>query len=172
MLNKNLCLLLTGSFLICFQAVSVKAQSKNEVAKIRSEVAAINKGVSKYRKKTINVEGISLEGAEASYYYAAKDLKKITAKMYSETYNAAGEFYYRNGKLIFAFVKLNKYDFPLSSTGKAPKVVSVEEQRFYFSDESLIRMLSGKKELKADDDKYQELKKGIIDTASKIKESW
>lgn len=146
------------------------AQTEKEIVKIRAEVAAINKGAAKYKKKTKVVEDISLEGAEATFFSAGENLKKITSKMYGETYNATGEFYYRDGHLIFAFLKHNKYDTQIG-LDKPPKVVSVEEQRFYFADGDLIRLLVGKKELKSGE-RYDELKDGIVDISSKLKDSY
>ncbi len=79
------------------------AQTEKRIAAIRAEVAAIEKGAANYTRKTNNVEDISLEGTEAIYFTEKTSLKKITSKMYGETFNATGEFYYRDGQLIFAF---------------------------------------------------------------------
>lgn len=160
-----LCIVLT--FIL---ADSASAQAENDVVKIRAEVAAINKGAAKYKKTTKSVEGISLEGTEATYHRSAGNLRKITAKMYGETYNATGEFYYRDGRLIFAFLKHNQYDTQIG-LDKPPKVVRVEEQRFYFADGDLIRLLVGKKEIKSGDERYTELKDEIIGISDKLKDS-
>ncbi|MCY7375598.1 MAG: hypothetical protein LH472_06460, partial [Pyrinomonadaceae bacterium] len=141
-----------------------------EIVKIRAEVAAINKGAAKFTKTTKNVEDIALEGTEATYYHSAGNLKKITAKMFGETYNATGEFYYADGELIFAFIKRNQYDTQIG-VNPPPKVVRAEEQRFYFAGGELIRLLVGKKELKSADERYAELKNGIVDISSKLKDS-
>lgn len=151
-------------------ANSTSAQTANEIVKIRAEVAAINKGAAKYKKTTKDVEDISLEGTEATYYHSAGNLKKITAKIYGETYNSTGEFYYADGELIFAFLKRNQYDTQIG-LDKPPKVVSTEEQRFYFADGDLIRLLVGKKELKSGSEKHSELKDQIISISSKLKEA-
>jgi len=169
LLNKSLCFLLSGIFLTFIFAVSAQAQTEKEIVKIRAEVAAINKGVSKYTKTTKDVEDVSLEGTEATFYHSAKNLKKITAKMYGETYNQTGEFYYQNGELIFAFIKRNQYDTQIGMDAP-PKVVSTEERRFYFANGELIRMLVGKKELKTGE-KYSELKDEIISVSGKLKDS-
>ena len=110
---------------------------------------------------TKDVDDISLEGTQATVYRSAGDLRKITAKMYGETYSATGEFYYRDGELIFTFLKRSQYDTQIGLT-KEPKVIRVEEQRFYFANGELIRMLAGKKELKADNERHSELKDEII----------
>ena len=91
--------------------------------------------------------------------------------MYGETYNATGEFYYADGELIFAHLKRNQYDTQIG-TGKTPKVASTQEQRFYFADGDLIRLLVGKKELKSGDERYSELKDEIISISSKLKDSY
>ncbi len=154
----------------CISAGIVNAQTEKEIVKIRAEVAAIEKGAAKYKKTTKNVEGISLEGTEATYFYSGKNLKKITTKIYGETYNATGEFYYENGELIFAFVKHNQYDTQIGMD-PPPKAARIEEQRFYFTNGELIRLLVGKKELKSGNERYAELKDEIISISGTLKDS-
>lgn len=170
LLSGKICFLLPVIVLAFILADFAYAQTENNIAKIRAEVAAINKGAAKYRKTTKNVEGISLEGTEATYYRSAGNLKKITAKMYGETYNATGEFYYQDGRLIFAFLKHNQYDTQIG-LDKPPKVVRVEEQRFYFADGGLIRLLVGKKEIESGDERYAQLIDEIIGISDKLKDS-
>lgn len=170
LITNSICFLLSAIFLTLTAADSAQAQTEKEIVKIRAEVAAINNGAAKYAKSTKSVEDVSLEGTEATYYHSGKNLKKITAKMYGETYNATSEFYYWNGELIFAFVKRNRYDTQIGMD-TPPKVVSSEEQRFYFAGGELIRLLVGKKELKSDDERYSELKDEIISISGKLKDS-
>lgn len=162
--------LLLGIFLTSISVDFVQGQTKKEIVKIRADVAAINKGVSKYTKTKKDVEGISLEGTEATYYHSAGKLRKITATMFGETYNAAGEFYYKNGELIFAYLKHNKYDMQIG-LGTPPKVVRTTEQRFYFADDKLLQLLIGKKELKSGDERYTELKDEIVKISDVLKDS-
>lgn len=170
LLNNAICFLLSGIFLTFIAADSAQAQTEKQIVKIRAEVAAINKGAAKYKKTTKDVEDISLEGTQAIYFRSAGNLRKITAKMYGETYNTTAEFYYTDGELIFAFLRRNQYD---TQTGMdtPPKVVRTEEQRFYFADGDLIRLLIGKKELKSDDERYSELKDEIVSISGKLKDS-
>jgi hypothetical protein len=161
--GKSACALLLLTFIL---AGSAFAQTVKQVAGI----AAINQGAAKYKKTKKDVEDISLEGAEATYYKSGKSLKKITAKMFGESVYADGEFYYRDGHLIFAVLKRTHYNVPLG-TGKNRKVTSVEEQRYYFADDNLIRLLIGKKALKSDDERYELLKDDLISTAEKLRNS-
>ena len=169
--GKSVCALLSFLLLTLVLAGSAFAQTEKQVAAISAEVAAINKGAAKYKKTKKEVEDISLEGTEATYYQSGKNLRKITATIYGETYNAAAEFYYRDGQLIFAFVKRNQYNAPIG-TGKTPKVTGVEEQRYYFANGNLIRLLLGKKELKSNSEKYAQLKAELISIASKLQNSY
>jgi len=175
--GKNICCLVLAILLLfalinSAQAQTYQAYVEKRVSQIRAEVNAINKDAAKYKKTTKNVEDISLEGTDATFFHSAKDLKKITAQMFGETYNATSEFYYENGKLIFAFVKRNQYDTQIG-VNPPPKVVSTEERRFYFrSDDELIRLLVGKKELKPVGENYSQLKNEIINISSKLKDSY
>lgn len=163
-------LLIVTAILILSSQI-VFAQTEKQITAIRTKVAAINKSAKSYTKKTKDVEDISLEGTEATFYSSRLSLKKVTAKMYGETFNATGEFYYESGKLLFAFVKHNQYDTQIGME-KAPKVVKVEERRYYFGDDGLIRLLVGKKELKAGDENYDELKDSAISIGEKFQEAF
>lgn len=168
LMKKYFCFLLAGLLLASILADSPRAQTETEIVKIRSHVATINKGLPKFKKTTKDVEGISLEGTEATYYLAGKAARKITANMYGETYRASGEFYYQNGQLIFAFLRHSQYDTQIGLS-KPPKVVRTEERRFYFADGELIRLLVGKIEVKDGDERYGELKDEIINISGKLK---
>lgn len=147
--------------------VSAQSQTEKDIVEIRSQVAAINKGAAKYKKVTKDVDDISLEGAEATYYRSGEDLKKITTRMYGETYKATGEFYYRDGKLIFGYIRHSQYDTQIGLS-KPVKVIRVEDQRYYFKDGELIKLTVGKKTLKSGSEKHSQLKDQIIDISGKL----
>jgi len=150
----------------------VLAQAEKQVIAIRGDVGAINKAARTYKKKIKMVEGVSLEGTEASYFTSrAGELKKITAKMYGETFNGSAELYYKGGELIFCYIKINKYDTQIGMT-PPPKVVRVEEERYYFGNGELIRVLAGKKEIKPGDERYGELKDGTLELTKTLKEAF
>lgn len=159
------------AFLIFLSNSNVSAQTEKEIAQIRAEVNTINKSAKKYKKETLNVEDISLEGTEATYFVSGKGLKKISAKMYGETYNATVEIYYSGEEMIFAFMKENRYDTQIGMT-PPPKVVRSEERRFYFSGGSPVRVLVDKKELKTADENYDEYKQQIEEIAEKLKAAY
>ena len=142
--------------ILIFGLQNVSAQTEMQIAKIRVSVAAINKNAAKYKKAVKNVDGISLEGTEATFYSLGADLKKTTTKIYGEMYNATAEIYYRGNVPIFVYQKLNKYDKPLNLS---PKIAKVEETRVYYVDGQIVKILVGKKEVKSTDEKFEELKK-------------
>ena len=92
LLNNRVCFLLSGILLTFMLADSAQAQTEKEVVKIRAEVAAINKGAAKYQKKTKNIEDISLEGTEATYFTAGANLKKSPRKCMAKLTTEAANF--------------------------------------------------------------------------------
>ena len=137
-------------------AQTVFGQTTKQITQIRGEVATINKNAAKYKKVVKNVEGISLEGTEATFYSLSGDLKKATAKIYGEMFRATAEIYYKNNVPIFIYQKLNKYNKPFNLS---PKTTRVEQTRVYYVDGQIIKILVGKKEIKSTDEQYEELKK-------------
>ena len=119
--------------------VSAQVQTDKDIVEIRSQVAAINKGAAKYKKVTKDVDDISLEG----------------------------EFYYRDGKLIFGYIRHSQYDTQIGLS-KPVKVIRVEDQRYYFKDGELIKLTVGKTTLKSGSEKHSQLKDQIIDISGKL----
>jgi hypothetical protein len=157
--------------LIAATLISVQiafSQTEKQITFIRNEVAVINKSIKNYAKSTKNVEGISLEGTEATYYGSGKGLKKITAKIYGETYNATTELYYSGEELIFIYRKFNRYDTQIGMK-PPPKVVSIKESRFYFTNGKLIKFLEGKKNIKSTAKYWVDSESEVLEMAEKLK---
>lgn len=135
---------------------------------IRKQYAAINKGVRRYKKVKKELSGFSLEGGELIAYFHGPAIVKIVANHFGESGRASEEYYYRNGKLIFVFRKDYRYDRPMSG-----KVVSTQENRFYFQNDRLLRWVNedGKQiaptidEFKQKQDEYLESSSKFLDGA-------
>lgn len=151
--------------------ISIFAQSEKEVAGIRTEVNAVNKSAKNLKKEKKNVSGLSLEGAEATYFLSGTEIKKVTATLYGETYKSNVEVYYRDGAPIFAFAKLNKYDAPISAN-KSPQIVSSEEQRIYFSNGKTIKAMIGKTDLKMTDARFAEIEKSLTEISQTLMKAY
>jgi hypothetical protein len=162
-------LIFTAALFLVFPTVF--AQSKREISSIAKQVNTINRNLKKYTKKTKDVTDVSTEGARVSYYVSGRGLMKISAKIYGETYNAVGEFYYQGEEMIFAFLKLNKYDTQIGLE-KPVKVVKVEEKRLYFSGGNLIKLLIGQTKIKSSDERFAESKDEIVELANKLKAAY
>src|SRR5262245_8590056 len=104
------------------QAGDLDVALRADVVAIRADVAQINAKLSTYTKTERSVEAV--EGGGATYYFRDKELKKIAARMYGETYNAAVSLYYKHGVLTFAYYRFNHYDMPIS-LAKPVKIVRI-----------------------------------------------
>jgi hypothetical protein len=94
---------------------SAATTTDKQVATIRAEVTRINKGLAKLKKTTMMVDNVSLEGTEATYYRSGKTIRKISAQLLGETYQAKIDLYYSADQLIFAFDRHSTYKAGLGS---------------------------------------------------------
>lgn len=153
-----------------FLSLGIFASRAEEAAlkpQIRALVAEINAALPKYSRETRSIEGLSLEGSEAVYFSEGGALKKITARIYGETYNAAAELYYQGGSVAFAYRKLNRYDTQIAMQ-PPPKVVSTEEARLYFSGGALAALRIGQQDIAASDIHWQEAEQEIAELADRL----
>jgi len=166
---KTKLLILTIATFIVAQTVFAQSVEK-QIVSIRAEVTAINNNAKNYKKTTKDVEGVSLEGTEATYFVSGKGLKKIVAKIYGESFQSTMELYYQGEDLIFAFEKMSKYNGSVGMDNL--KVVRVEESRMYFSGGKMIRYLLGKKQIKAGSTEFNEAEYSTGETAFMLKEAY
>lgn len=166
---KTKLLILTIATFILSQAIFAQSV-ENQVAAIRAEVTAINKAAKGYKKTTKDVDGVSLEGTQATYFSSGRGLHKITAKMYGETFQATGEYYFQGEELIFAYEKMSRYNGQIGLS-KPVKVVKVEEKRMYLSDGKIIKFLLGKKAIKSSSEEWQEAESGLLEVVKTLKDA-
>lgn len=131
---------------------AVYAQATDSVAVIRGRYASINKNLARYRVIKKELSGFSTEGGELNAYLDGTAIAKIAVTNQGETYRSFEEFYYSDEKLVFVFVKEERYNEPYSG-----KVAKTTESRLYFSDDKLIRWIEGKaKQVTKSDNRYVE----------------
>lgn len=109
------------------------------ISSIRQRYATINRNQAKYKRVKKDLLGFSTEGGEMVAYLDDRAVVKMVATFYGESGKAVEEYYYRGDQLIFVFRKESRYDKPLSG-----RVVSTQQQRFYFNNGQLIRWLDEK----------------------------
>jgi hypothetical protein len=134
-------------FLFALTSVTL-AQAGDPISRIRAEVRRIDGSAHKFRKQTRSVEGISLEGTEATYFTENGRLRKITARIFGESFRATAELYYANEKLIFVFQRVERYNGHFASD-PPPKTAGFGETRAYFNSGIAFRVLKNDKVLPA-----------------------
>ncbi len=144
------------------------AQADKQIVAIRAEVNLINKNAPKYQKSTKDIDGLSLEGTRATYFTSGKGLKKITAKIYGETFRATTELFYSGEEMIFAFQRLERYDTHVAAD-PPPKVASIVETRVYFANAGAIRVLRGTKRLLKSDVLFEEAEMEMRELSDMLK---
>ncbi len=139
-----------------------KTEVEKDVSAIRSDVLRTSKLMSTFKKTTKMVDGISVEGTEATFYTSTAGLKKIHAEMAGETFYAKADYYYSDrGKLIFVYYQFNRYDTQIGMD-PPPKVVKKEEKRLYFKNDKMIKRITTMTETSLPDDS-KEAEKDILD---------
>ena len=164
-------LLIIGTIFLLTSAFAASAQSAAPINAINGKVAAINKGVKKFKRVKKDVTDISTEGAEATFYHDRRVLKKIAAKIYGETYNAVASLYYDNGDPLYYEFRENRYDTQIG-LDKPVKVVKVTIEKYYFTAGKLVRIAVGNKIIKKSDPKYTELNDSMTELAKGIRAAY
>jgi hypothetical protein len=140
------------------------SQDEASISSIRRRYADINKHLAKYKVVKKELSGFSTEGGELTAYFDGPAIVKIAAVYYGETGRSSEEFYYWNGKLIFVFRKQDSYDKPMSG-----KVVRTRENRFYFSNDELIRWINeNAKRVATGDNEYREMQTHYLDSSRRF----
>jgi hypothetical protein len=116
------------------EAVSATSGSPAAIARIRAQFAEIQRDAPRYRQTTHDVHEFSLEGGELAGFYRGRELRKLAARLYGETWRGTEDYYFADGRLIFIHTVHQRYDGLLSG-----RVQWTIEHRFYFDGGRLIR---------------------------------
>lgn len=141
------------------------AQTASSIAAIRQRYAIINRNQAKYKQIKKDLLGFSTEGGEMVVYLDGPAIVKMVATFYGETGKAFEEYYYRDHQLIFVFRKESRYDKPLTG-----RVVSSQEQRFYFNNGQLIKWLDEKRRSVAAGREYSRKQEEILNSSREFTE--
>ncbi|HEX6367707.1 MAG TPA: hypothetical protein VF006_02165 [Longimicrobium sp.] len=117
------------------EAVSATSGDPASIARIRAEFAQIEREAPGYRQTTHELHEFSLEGGELTGFYRGRELRKLHARLYGETWRGTEEYYFAGGRLIFIHTVQERYDQPF---GQVQRTI---EHRFYFDDGTLIRSI-------------------------------
>ena len=136
-------------------------QAGDPIEAIRHHYQTINDNARLYRQVKKELSGFSAEGGELTAYFHGPTLMKMVATFFGESGRAAEEYYYWNGKLIFVLRSDERYSKPLSG-----KIVETKADRFYFSDDKLIKWLAeGGREVSSGATDYKEKQNEYLKTS-------
>lgn len=149
-----------------YLSAAASPQTEDAITSIRRHYAQINRNAPKYRKVKKELSGFSTEGGELVAYFDGPAIMKIAATFYGETGRASEDYYYRDGKLIFALRTDSRYNKPLSG-----KVVRTTMNRYYFSNDKLIRWIDENgKPVATDSSAFQIGQKEYLDSSRQFTE--
>lgn len=139
-------MVLTGSAQISSTAgPSAKDSTELIILKIRKEYAGINADSKKYHIVLKDIYGLSTEGGEVKSYYNGNELKKSVLTLYGEMGKSVKEYYFADKQVFFCYERHAEYDKPI--TQKDKRIKKVEENRYYFNKEKLIRWVGASGEI-------------------------
>lgn len=98
------------------------------------------------RRTTHDVENFSLEGGVLHGFFAGRELRKLTAQLYGETWRGTEDFYFTDGRIFFIHTVVQRYDMPMSG-----RVVATVDHRFYFDGGRLIRRVRTQRPVTGED---------------------
>lgn len=130
--------------IVAFPSLALAAGDDAVFQSIRRQVVQIDSKGNSYRQVQRDVEGKSTEGGVVTGYYDGKSLRKIVATYYGESGKVTEEYYVLNGSPIFVLRTDYRYNKPLGEPPfgtSNPKVVSQQQDRFYFSKGKLVRWI-------------------------------
>jgi len=169
---------LTGMafFIFCVSLASADPR----IADIRKEYQTIRGALSTYTQEVVELDGYSAEGGTAKAFRDAKgNIRFIRVELYGESGKVFEEYYYRNGRLLFAFYEHHRYNVPFNvskETAKElgiepfdPKKTKITEDRYYFDKGTMIKWLDEEKkdvEIKSRD--FQDKAKEVIDFSNEM----
>jgi hypothetical protein len=144
--------------------MGARLQAEDSINTIRRQYLAINKRAGRYKKVKKELSGFSLEGGELVAYLSGPAIVKMVATHYGEMGRTVEEYYYSNGKLIFAFEKVLHYDKPTSG-----KVIRTIENRYYLNDNQLIRWIDGNgKQVNAAREEFRSKQKELLENSQRF----
>lgn len=113
---------------------------EEQVTAIRSWFAETNSNLANYIVEEKEVLEESTEGGNLKAYYKEKDLVLLHCEIFGEMGNIKEDYYYHEGKLYFVFAV--KTDYSSNVYEEAEITTTVEENRYYFNNDKMIRWLN------------------------------
>lgn len=148
------------------QSIASLKSEKEIVSDIREKFAAINSNIESYKKVTGDMMSESSEGSSVEGYYKGDELRKLVVEFYGHLGRLKEEYYFWNNKIFFVYTQLFSYN--VSITMKECKVDHIDQNRYYFYNDKLVRWLDPKKE-KVDNSKFNQKEIEILNDIEEYK---
>ncbi len=164
---------------ILFLSGSLPAD-ESPIEEIRREYKAIRDAMPTYSKQEIEVSDYSADGGRATVYRDNNgNIRLIISRLHGESGKVVEEFYYKDDNLFFAFSKSHQYNVPyyvtediardIPSPAFDPEKTIVSENRYYFTNNRLIRWLdSDNKPIKSNTDKFKKTGKDVLEFSNEL----
>ena len=130
--------IITTIFLLISVTVLGQVEGITEIRKLYKETQD-NK--STYRTLSGEDFEYSSEGGELKAFKDSDEVRLIEATYYGHMGKTEAEFYYKNGEPYFIFLKRMSYNRPVTEAGFDHNKTEVEESRYYFWNNKMIRWI-------------------------------
>ncbi len=126
--------------------IPISSHAADDATQTRARTAAVERAAPKATIVKRDLQGYSLEGGQLTAYSQKGVPLKFVAKHFGESGRTTDEIYFWQGRLFFALSTRENYDMPIGASSTPVKVVSREQNRFYFKNGAMWRWIdeSGK----------------------------
>ena len=145
---------------VLFVASVLVSQSQDPIKEIRKLYYWTQEIRSSLKTQTLEILGESAEGGEYEVYSDSSSVKLVLAKYYGETGKAIYEVYFDQKELYFIHLQNYYYKYHVMDPKFRDDSLRLEEHRFYFWNDQMIRWVDPKGEF-VDNESQQYIDKAL-----------
>ena len=127
--------------------VSLLSSKISTIDDIKAEYKKIHANQNSYKTKDKFIDGISAEGAKATYFYNKNSLKLIKIQIFGEMGKEESEYYFNDNNPFFIYSADTNYNTPMYAKEFKQKLSKTDRKRLYFINNKLVKYLLNKKEI-------------------------
>ena len=118
------------------------SHAADDATQTRAHYATVDNAAAKITPIVRDLDGYSGERGELRAYFRNGAPLKMVARHYFNTFRRTEELYFWQGRLFFMLDTVESYDEPISANTPS-KVISREQNRYYFKNGKLWRWVNG-----------------------------
>jgi len=151
------------SFTLTFLSLTAHCQNE-QISEIKSLFKETLNNKSSYQYKSVDDFENSTEGGNLKGFYEQNELKLIEAFYYGHMGKAEQQFYVENDEVYFVFIKNFRYNAPPTVSEYDDNKTRLEEDRYYFWNNKMIRWINQNSEhVNVDSDAFQDKEKDMLE---------